>query len=110
MAVIRPSLAYVTALRQEWSRSMKCLILSRTLLFALIVATSSQTSWAQAGAPLYRPRCAVCHEGGASDGAPDRAVRQYIPAASIARTLATGVLRETAETPTPAQRSALPST
>src|SRR5258708_35096566 len=106
MAVIRPSLAYVTALRQEWSRSMKCLILSRTLLFALIVATSSQTSWAQDGATLYRQRCAVCHEGGASDRAPDRAVLQYMPAASIARTLETGVMREMAGAPTPAQREA----
>src|SRR5258708_33119175 len=107
MAVIRPSLAYVTALRQEWSRSMKCLILSRTLLFALIVATSSQTSWAQDGAALYRQRCAVCHEGGASDRAPDRAVLQYMPAASIARTLETGVMREMAGAPTPARADRL---
>src|SRR5260370_26992270 len=107
MAVIRPSLAYVTALRQEWSRSMKCLILSRTLLFALIVATSSQTSWAQGGAALYRQRCAVCHEGGASDRAPDRAILQYMPAASIARTLETGVMREMAGSLSPAQRDAI---
>src|SRR5258707_471647 len=107
MVVIRPSLAYVTALRQEWSRSMKCLILSRTLFFALIVATSSQTSWAQDGAALYRQRCAVCHEGGASDRAPDRAVLQYMPAASIARTLETGVMREMAGSLTPAQRDAI---
>src|SRR5260370_7377376 len=92
MVVIRPSLAYVTALRQEWSRSMKCLILSRILLFALIVATSSQTSWAQDGAALYRQRCAVCHEGGASDRPPDRAIRQYMPAPSIARTLQTAAI------------------
>src|SRR5260370_17819783 len=108
MAVIRPSLAYVTALRQEWSRSMKCLILSRTLLFALIVATSSQTSWAQDGAALYRQRCAVCHEGSASDRAPDRAILQYMPAASIARTLETGVMRELAVSLTPAPRRAVP--
>src|SRR5258708_23039304 len=101
MVVIRPSLAYVTALRQAWSRSMKCLILSRTLFFALIVATSSQTSWAQDGAALYRQRCAVCHEGGASDRTPDRAVLQYMPAASIARTLETGVMREMAGSLTP---------
>src|SRR5258708_20273463 len=106
MAVIRPSLAYVTGLRQEGSRSMKCLILSRPLLFALIVATSSQTSWAQDGAALYRQRCAVCHEGGASDRAPDRAVLQYMQAASIARTLETGVMREMAGSPTPARRDA----
>src|SRR5713226_9652261 len=107
MVVIRPSLAYVTALRQEWSRSMKCLILSRTLLFALIVATSSQTSWAQDGAALYRQRCAVCHEGGAADRAPDRTILQKFPSASIVRTLETGVMREVVGSLTPAERDAI---
>jgi len=86
---------------------MKCLILARTLLFAFIVAASSQTSWAQDGAALYRQRCAVCHEGGASDRAPDRATLQYMPTASIVRTLETGVMREVVGSLTPAERDAI---
>jgi polyvinyl alcohol dehydrogenase (cytochrome) len=86
---------------------MKCLILSRIFLVVLIIAISSQTSWAQDGGALYRQRCAVCHEGGASDRAPDRAILQYMPTASIVRTLETGAMREVVGSLTPAQRDAI---
>jgi polyvinyl alcohol dehydrogenase (cytochrome) len=86
---------------------MKCLILPRTFLFALLVFAVSQTGRAQDGATLYHQRCAVCHEGGASDRAPDRTILQHMPAASIARTLETGVMREMAGSLTPAQRDAI---
>src|ERR1700674_1012140 len=86
---------------------MKCSNLPRTLLFALLVVTCSQTCWAQDGAALYRQRCAVCHEGGASDRAPDRTILQYMPASSIVRTLETGVMRDMAGSLTPAQRDAI---
>jgi polyvinyl alcohol dehydrogenase (cytochrome) len=86
---------------------MKCLILARTLLFALIVASASQTSWAQDGAALYRQHCAVCHEGGTSDRAPDRSILRYMSPTSIARILETGVMREMAGSLTPAQRDAI---
>src|SRR5260370_36775159 len=86
---------------------MKCLILPRTFLFALLVATSFQTCLAQDGAALYRQRCAVCHEGNSGDRAPDRTTLQYMPATSIARTLETGVMREMAGAPPPAPRVAI---
>src|SRR4029077_16980147 len=86
---------------------MKCSNLSRAFLFALLVFAASQTCRAQDGAALYRQRCAVCHEGGASDRAPDRTTLQYMPASSIARTLETGVMREMAGSLTPAERDAI---
>jgi polyvinyl alcohol dehydrogenase (cytochrome) len=86
---------------------MKCSSLPRTFLFALLVFAASQTCRAQDGAALYRQRCAVCHEGGASDRAPDRTILQYMPPASIARTLETGVMREMAGSLSPAERDAI---
>jgi polyvinyl alcohol dehydrogenase (cytochrome) len=86
---------------------MKQSILSCIFLSALLVTASSQISWAQDGAALFRQRCAVCHEGNSADRAPDRATLQYMPAASIVRTLETGVMREVAGSLTPAQRDAI---
>jgi polyvinyl alcohol dehydrogenase (cytochrome) len=86
---------------------MKCSSLPGTFLFAVLIFAFSQICWAQDGASLYRQRCAVCHEGGASDRAPDRTILQYMPAASIVRTLETGVMREMAGSLTPAQRDAI---
>jgi len=86
---------------------MKYLILARTFVFALIVAAASQTSWAQDGAALYRQHCAVCHEGGTSDRAPDRSILRYMSPVSIERILETGVMREMAGSLTPAQRDAI---
>jgi polyvinyl alcohol dehydrogenase (cytochrome) len=86
---------------------MKRFILLCTFLSSFFVAASSQICWAQDGAALYRQRCAVCHEGGASDRAPDRTTLQYMPTESIMRTLETGVMREVAGSLTPAERDAI---
>ncbi len=86
---------------------MKQFILIGTFLSAFFVTATSQTCWAQDGAALYRQRCAVCHEGGASDRAPDRTTLQYLPTESIVMTLETGVMREMAGSLTPAERDAI---
>ncbi len=86
---------------------MKQFVLICTFLSAFLVTASSQPTWAQDGAALYRQRCAVCDDGGASDRAPDRTVLQYMPADSIVRTLESGVMRDMAGSLTLAERDAI---
>jgi polyvinyl alcohol dehydrogenase (cytochrome) len=85
---------------------MKQFGLRCTFLTVFFVTALPQPTLAQDGAALYRQRCAVCHEGGA-DRAPDRATLQYMPTASIVRTLETGVMRDMAGSLTPAERDAI---
>jgi polyvinyl alcohol dehydrogenase (cytochrome) len=73
----------------------------------LLGLTSVRVCRAQDGAALYRQRCAVCHEGGASDRAPDRSILQRFPSASIVRTLETGAMREVVGSLTPGERDAI---
>src|ERR1700687_2183215 len=81
--------------------------LLRCAFLLLLLGTTSLRVCAQDGAALYRQRCAVCHEGGAADRAPDRSILQKFPSASIARTLETGVMREVVGSLTPAERDAI---
>jgi len=86
---------------------MSSLLLRRALLLLLLVTTSIRVCRAQDGGALYRQRCAVCHEGGANDRAPDRSILQKFPSASIVRALETGVMREVVGSLTPAERDAI---
>src|SRR6266849_10669386 len=86
---------------------MKSPLLRCAFLLLLLVTTSISVCRGQDGAALYRQRCAVCHEGGAGDRAPDRSILQKFPSASIVRTLETGVMREVVGSLTPAERDAI---